>query len=77
MDPLEWESQDVCVLCGETISPEGERGFAFGADNVLCWECATERGGRYDAERDAWETPPDLSDLPDEAFGGVHGRPVR
>ena len=65
----ELESLDRCALCGESIPVDSERSFAFGAGNVLCWECAIERGGSYDAERDVWASVPDLAGLPDEAFG--------
>jgi hypothetical protein len=55
--------------CGARITSDLDRTFAFGAENLLCGSCAAARGGRYDAERDAWDPPPDLADLPDEAYG--------
>jgi len=69
MEPGEFDSLDCCALCGEPIPVDSERSFAFGADNVLCWECAIERGGSYDAARDVWDCVPDLAGLSDEAFG--------
>jgi hypothetical protein len=68
MDPDEIESAEVCSLCGATITADAES-FAFGAGNALCFECATARGGRYDAERDAWDRLPDVSGIADEAYG--------
>jgi hypothetical protein len=70
-DPEEREEREACALCGERLAPETEGGFAFGAGNTLCAACAAKRGGRYDARRDVWEVPPDLSGLPDEAYGAA------
>jgi hypothetical protein len=74
MEQEEWESRDVCVLCGELVASDAQ-GFAFGIANVLCARCATARGGRYDAMRDVWEEKPDLSCLPDEAYGSAPHEP--
>lgn len=63
------EERDVCVSCGVRVAPESERAFGFGAGNVLCSECAIERGGRYDAGRDTWDVAPSLGGLADEAYG--------
>lgn len=68
-DPENREEREVCASCGERIALDSERGFVFGTGNVLCAACATRRGGRYDARRDAWDEPPDLSGLADEAYG--------
>lgn len=70
MDPDERESSDVCALCGATITADAES-FGFGAGNQLCFECAAARGGRYDAERDRWEKPPDVRGISDEAYGAA------
>lgn len=53
-----------CAECGSLI-PEGAPSFAFGPDpgEVLCFECAVRRGGKYDALEDHWTTLPDTSDL--------------
>ncbi|MCG8590090.1 MAG: hypothetical protein MJE66_12435 [Proteobacteria bacterium] len=69
MDREEWESLGVCAQCGASLAVGSERGFAFGVGNVICWNCAVERGGHYDADREAWSVPPDVADLPDEAYG--------
>ena len=74
MDPEDREDLDVCCLCGAALSVESDCAFAFGAQNLLCAECATARGGRYDAERDRWDVAPDLTGLPDEAYGERGGR---
>lgn len=63
------EERDVCELCGARVSASTEAAFAFGAGGVLCFECATRRGGSFDADRDLWDPPPDLEGLPDEAYG--------
>jgi len=63
------ELEEVCGACGARLAGGADRAYRFGTENALCWECAAARGGRYDAERDAWDPPPDLADLPDEAYG--------
>jgi hypothetical protein len=63
------EGLETCAACGASVAPGPERGFAFGSGNVLCWQCATARGGRYDEARESWDRAPDLSGLPDEAYG--------
>jgi len=65
----EAEELDVCAACGTQIHADSERAFAFGDENFLCARCAVARGGRYDAERDEWHATPDLTGLPDEAYG--------
>jgi len=70
MERDEWEEAAVCALCGAQVS-DAESPFVFGTENVLCPECALARGGRYDPERDVWEAAPDLTDLPDEAYGAA------
>ena len=68
-DPEDREERDVCSLCGARVSAGTEFGFVFGTGSVLCFECATSRGGRFDAGRDTWDPPPDVAGLPDEAYG--------
>lgn len=70
MERDEWEEGAVCAVCGAQVS-DAESSFGFGTENVLCAECALARGGRYDAERDVWEVAPDLTGLPDEAYGAA------
>jgi len=70
MERDEREEAAVCALCGAQVS-DSESPFVFGAENVLCPECALARGGRYDPERDVWQTSPDLTGLPDEAYGAA------
>jgi recombinational DNA repair protein (RecF pathway) len=55
----------TCVSCGETVSPGLGRAFLISDDDFLCFECAEERGGRWDERRDAWVEAPDLRDLMD------------
>ncbi len=61
----------TCALCGAALLQGAEPSFAFGVGNQLCWSCAEDRGGRYDAENDVWDQPPDLSGLADEAYGAA------
>ena len=72
MEREEWEGAGICARCGAAVSPGSERSFGFGVGNVLCWGCATELGGKYDAERETWSTSPDVTGLPDEAYGAAH-----
>jgi hypothetical protein len=51
-----------CADCGAPVEQE-ERVFGFGADAVLCWECALRRGGAYDSEEDRWTVEPGVTDL--------------
>lgn len=66
--PDDRELGDVCGLCGASTS---ESAFAFGTAGTLCYECSIARGGRFDAGRDRWDPPPDVADLPDEAYGAA------
>lgn len=72
MEPEEsdWEP-GICVQCGAAVGSGAEPGYAFGVGNQLCWSCAAERGGSYDADRDVWERAPGLSGLADEAYGSA------
>jgi hypothetical protein len=59
----ELEDQAACAVCGALISRAGERGFAFGESGVLCFACAEQRGGSYDADEDRWTRAPSLAGL--------------
>lgn len=50
-----------CANCEEEVSADDHRAYLFGAGAALCYECALERGGRYDEGRDDWTRAPDLS----------------
>jgi hypothetical protein len=63
MDIAEWEEGTECADCSSEIAQRTDRGFAFGEQLVLCFECATRRGGSYDAERDEWMRAPNLDGL--------------
>lgn len=52
-----------CAVCGATIWIGQGRGYCFGSDRFLCWDCALERGGRYDPDLDEWTDPPNCSDV--------------
>ena len=53
----------ACAGCGAEISLRSDRAFAFGSDSALCSACSLDRGGRYDAVHERWETSPRVSDL--------------
>ena len=70
-DERPWEEAEVipCTGCGVGVRA-GERGFVEpGAQEVLCWDCAIQRGGQYDAEREIWSIAPEVTDL----AGRMHG----
>ena len=52
-----------CSACGAPIPTGAPAGFRFGAEQQLCWQCAVDRGGSYDANHDSWVTEPDVADL--------------
>ena len=66
MHHQESDEQVRCASCGALIAPDTERGYGFGFDNYVCWECALQRGGVYDADQDRWRIVPDVQDLYDE-----------
>ena len=55
----------ACALCGATIAPASDRGYSFGENAVLCFQCAERRGGRYDSDEDRWTSEPSVGDLVD------------
>jgi len=55
-----------CADCGVPILSGAEAGFGFGEDAMLCSNCATRRGGSYDARQERWVRPPRVADLLDE-----------
>jgi len=52
-----------CLDCGAELRPGPDRGYTFGADGVLCFDCALRRGGRYDELRERWSEDPRIDDL--------------
>ncbi len=56
----------TCCDCGTSVAVGPDRAYAFGAESVLCWDCALRRGGRWDDEEDRWSQPPRVDDLPVE-----------
>jgi hypothetical protein len=69
--PDDREAGEVCGLCGASVSGSTESAFSFGTAGLLCFECSMARGGRFDAQRERWDPPPDVADLPDEAYGAA------
>ncbi|HBZ71158.1 MAG TPA: hypothetical protein DEP35_16065 [Deltaproteobacteria bacterium] len=59
----ELEEFAACALCRAQIALGDDRSFAFGNDQVMCWECSLGRGGRYDAQHERWEVAPHIADL--------------
>jgi hypothetical protein len=52
-----------CAGCGSPLSGQNERSYVFADDAALCWRCALDRGGSYDAAGDTWTRAPNVEDL--------------
>ncbi|MCA9619999.1 MAG: hypothetical protein KC731_13330 [Myxococcales bacterium] len=52
-----------CAECGVEFDVERDRGYPFGADAALCFDCAARRGGSYDGVFERWVDPPRLDGL--------------
>lgn len=63
MHRSELEDATPCAACDAMVEPGAARGYGFGSDAVLCWQCAVDRGGSYDAEQERWVSPPRVDDL--------------
>ena len=66
MEPEELEIHEPCADCGAVVIEGLSPSYSFGMGTVLCWACAIKRGGKYDAEKDSWSEPPNVTGLPDE-----------
>lgn len=58
----DWDIGLGCSECGASLW-EDNRTFSFAPRAYLCQDCATLRGGVYDARSNAWSTPPDVRDI--------------
>ncbi len=63
MHRSESENLVPCVACGAETAASLERAFSIGSDTILCYECAKQRGGRWDEERAIWSREPDVVGL--------------
>ena len=66
MDEREQREAEIplfCVECGVETVARLERGFAISSDAVLCFDCARQRGGRWDEEQARWSVEPDARGL--------------
>ncbi len=63
MHRSELEDSTACAACGALVGPGSARSYGFATDALLCWQCAVDRGGSYDAERERWVSPPRVADL--------------
>ena len=64
MDPSPEEDIDTaCADCGAPLAVALERGYPFGDERALCFDCAGRRGGVYDEVHDHWTQPPNLAGL--------------
>jgi hypothetical protein len=58
----EWEEEQPCADCGTTVFRSSDLNYPFD-DQILCWQCAVRRGGKYDAIYERWTLCPELSEL--------------
>ena len=56
------EITERCADCGAEIA-ELEWTFAVSDESVICYQCATRRGGAYDELEDRWKVEPKVEDL--------------
>jgi hypothetical protein len=52
-----------CAACDAEVRPALDRAYNITTRVVLCFDCALERGGRFDEARDVWTTLPRADDL--------------
>lgn len=63
---MEEEALDLfvdCWSCRRRIDVDAEVTYALGEDDVLCFECALDRGARYDVDEDRWIEEPRVDDV--------------
>jgi len=63
MHSSEARELDTCTECGAEIHTARDRSFALDSERSLCFACAVQRGGSFDALHDVWTHAPDLSGL--------------
>jgi hypothetical protein len=63
MHRTEERELDSCFSCGAEVHAARDRAYALDTERVLCFDCATRRGGAYDEAHDLWVRTPDLGDL--------------
>lgn len=66
MHSEEMDVQVRCVVCSREVDVDAEVVYAYGVGDVMCFECAVERGGAYDADEDRWVREPSTEGLPDQ-----------
>jgi hypothetical protein len=66
MDPDELSGFVTCIDCGESVDAAFDRPFAITDEVVLCFTCATRRGGAYDSDKEKWVAVPLLEAIPEE-----------
>lgn len=64
MHQSEWNELCLCADCNAEVAPGADRGYAFGEEIVLCFECALKRGAQWDPLHERWAEAPDLRGLP-------------
>lgn len=52
-----------CRSCGRRVDVDAEVTYGFGESDLICFECAVDRGARYDIDEDRWQSEPRLDDL--------------
>ncbi|MFO0564814.1 MAG: hypothetical protein U0263_04080 [Polyangiaceae bacterium] len=65
MHSSEWNELTPCADCGAEVAPGPDRAFLVNDEALLCFECATKRGGAWDAVHERWTKAPSLDGIPD------------
>ena len=63
MHTEDWNELCNCAICGAVISPAIDRTYSITPEIVVCWDCALQRGGSYDVEKDRWLVAPNVPEL--------------
>jgi hypothetical protein len=66
MHRTEERELDFCSDCGAEVHVARDRAYALDSERMLCFDCATRRGGAYDEAHDLWVEKPDLAGIASE-----------
>lgn len=61
--PEEIALEPSCYECGMVLAYIDMESYAIDGERVLCFRCATRRGGTYNEAEGHWTAHPDIHDL--------------
>ncbi len=56
------DEKAICADCGIVFAPRLYGAYYFDRQ-LICFDCALRRGGKFDAERETWTIVPSLAGL--------------